>query len=44
MVGRTSEYVGKKIEKKEVKMAIVAVLATREEIGQLLYYIGVPRL
>lgn len=28
MVGRTPEYVGKKIEQKEVKMAIVAVLAT----------------
>jgi K+-transporting ATPase ATPase A chain len=28
MVGRTPEYVGKKIEKKEVKMAIIAVLAT----------------
>jgi K+-transporting ATPase ATPase A chain len=28
MVGRTPEYVGKKIEKKEVKMAIIAILAT----------------
>lgn len=28
MVGRTPEYVGKKIEQKEVKMAIVAVLVT----------------
>ena len=28
MVGRTPEYVGKKIEQKEVKMAILAVLAT----------------
>jgi len=28
MVGRTPEYVGKKIEQKEVKMAIIAVLAT----------------
>jgi potassium-transporting ATPase potassium-binding subunit len=28
MVGRTPEYVGKKIESKEVKMAIIAVLAT----------------
>ena len=28
MVGRTPEYVGKKIEGKEVKMAIIAVLAT----------------
>ncbi len=28
MVGRTPEYVGKKIEKKEVKMAIIAVLST----------------
>jgi K+-transporting ATPase ATPase A chain len=28
MVGRTPEYVGKKIEQKEVKMAILAILAT----------------
>ncbi len=28
MVGRTPEYIGKKIEQKEVKMAIVALLAT----------------
>jgi K+-transporting ATPase ATPase A chain len=28
MVGRTPEYVGKKIEAKEVKMAILAILAT----------------
>src|SRR4029077_17520364 len=28
MVGRTPEYVGKKIEQKEIKMAIIAVLAT----------------
>jgi K+-transporting ATPase ATPase A chain len=28
MVGRTPEYVGKKIESKEVKMAIIAILAT----------------
>src|ERR1700694_5409337 len=28
MVGRTPEYLGKKIEQKEVKMAMVAVLAT----------------
>jgi K+-transporting ATPase ATPase A chain len=28
MVGRTPEYMGKKIEQKEVKMAIIAVLAT----------------
>jgi K+-transporting ATPase ATPase A chain len=28
MVGRTPEYVGKKIQQKEVKMAIIAVLAT----------------
>jgi K+-transporting ATPase ATPase A chain len=28
MVGRTPEYVGKKIEKKEVKMALIAILAT----------------
>ena len=28
MVGRTPEYVGKKIEQKEVRMAILAVLAT----------------
>jgi K+-transporting ATPase ATPase A chain len=28
MVGRTPEYLGKKIEKKEVKMAMVAVIAT----------------
>jgi potassium-transporting ATPase potassium-binding subunit len=28
MVGRTPEYVGKKIEQKEVKMAIIAVLST----------------
>src|SRR5260370_7908545 len=28
MVGRTPEYVGKKIEQKEVKMAIISVLAT----------------
>jgi len=27
-VGRTPEYVGKKIEQKEVKMAIIAILAT----------------
>jgi K+-transporting ATPase ATPase A chain len=28
MVGRTPEYIGKKIEQREVKMAIIAVLAT----------------
>jgi K+-transporting ATPase ATPase A chain len=28
MVGRTPEYVGKKIEQKEIKMAIIAILAT----------------
>src|SRR4029453_5478998 len=28
MVGRTPEYVGKKIEQKEVKMPIIAILAT----------------
>jgi len=28
MVGRTPEYIGKKIEQKEVKMAMVAVIAT----------------
>ncbi len=28
MVGRTPEYIGKKIEKKEVKMAMLAVVAT----------------
>ncbi len=28
MVGRTPEYIGKKIEQKEVKMAIIAVIAT----------------
>jgi potassium-transporting ATPase potassium-binding subunit len=28
MVGRTPEYVGKKIEQKEVKMAIIAIIAT----------------
>jgi K+-transporting ATPase ATPase A chain len=28
MVGRTPEYVGKKIEQKEVKMAVLAILAT----------------
>src|SRR6185436_12619996 len=28
MVGRTPEYIGKKIEQKEVKMAIIAILAT----------------
>lgn len=28
MVGRTPEYVGKKIEQKEVKMAIIAILTT----------------
>src|SRR6516162_11674240 len=28
MVGRTPEYVGKKIEQKEVKMAIIVILAT----------------
>jgi potassium-transporting ATPase potassium-binding subunit len=28
MVGRTPEYIGKKIESKEVKMAMVAILAT----------------
>src|SRR5690349_7450078 len=35
MVGRTPEYVGKKIEQKEVKMAIIAVLAT--SMGILLF-------
>ena len=29
MVGRTPEYLGKKIEQKEVKMAMLAVIATR---------------
>src|SRR5208283_6006275 len=28
MVGRTPEYLGKKIEQKEVKMAMIAILAT----------------
>jgi potassium-transporting ATPase potassium-binding subunit len=28
MVGRTPEYIGKKIEQREVKMAIIAILAT----------------
>jgi potassium-transporting ATPase potassium-binding subunit len=28
MVGRTPEYIGKKIQQKEVKMALVAILAT----------------
>ncbi len=28
MVGRTPEYIGKKIEQKEVKMAIIAILST----------------
>jgi K+-transporting ATPase ATPase A chain len=28
MVGRTPEYVGKKIEQKEIKMALIAILAT----------------
>jgi len=28
MVGRTPEYVGKKVEQKEVKMAMIAILAT----------------
>ena len=28
MVGRTPEYIGKKIEQKEVKMAMLAILAT----------------
>ncbi len=28
MVGRTPEYIGKKIEQKEVKMAMLAVIAT----------------
>ena len=28
MVGRTPEYLGKKIEQKEVKMAMLAVIAT----------------
>ena len=28
MVGRTPEYIGKKIEQKEVKMAIIAIIAT----------------
>jgi K+-transporting ATPase ATPase A chain len=32
MVGRTPEYVGKKVEQKEVKMAIIAVLATSAAI------------
>ena len=28
MVGRTPEYIGKKIEQKEVKMAMLALIAT----------------
>src|ERR1035441_3470488 len=32
MVGRTPEYIGKKIEQKEVKMAMVAVIATAASI------------
>ena len=32
MVGRTPEYLGKKIEKKEVKMAMLAVIATAAAI------------
>jgi K+-transporting ATPase ATPase A chain len=32
MVGRTPEYLGKKIEKKEVKMAMLAVIATASSV------------
>jgi K+-transporting ATPase ATPase A chain len=32
MVGRTPEYIGKKIEQKEVKMAMLAVIATAASI------------
>lgn len=32
MVGRTPEYIGKKIEQKEVKMAMLAVLATAASV------------
>jgi potassium-transporting ATPase potassium-binding subunit len=32
MVGRTPEYIGKKIEQKEVKMAMIAVIATAASI------------
>jgi len=32
MVGRTPEYLGKKIEKKEVKMAMLAVIATAASV------------
>ncbi len=32
MVGRTPEYIGKKIEQKEVKMAMLAVIATAVSI------------
>ena len=32
MVGRTPEYLGKKIEQKEVKMAMLAIIATSASI------------
>ena len=32
MVGRTPEYLGKKLEKKEVKMAMLAIIATSASI------------
>jgi K+-transporting ATPase ATPase A chain len=32
MVGRTPEYIGKKIEQKEVKMAMIAIIATAASI------------
>ena len=32
MVGRTPEYIGKKIEQKEVKMAMLALIATAASI------------
>ena len=38
MVGRTPEYIGKKIEQKEVKMAMLAVIATAVQHPGLLRY------
>ncbi len=46
MVGRTPEYLGKKIEQKEVKMAMLAIIATAFSIlffSALTSVIGFPR-
>ena len=40
MVGRTPEYLGKKIEQKEVKMAMLALIATAFSI--LVFTASVP--